>query len=132
MEKAKRRLWENRGETIAETLISVLIGALALVMLAGSITSSSNLVNRSKHMVSQYIDLNEKLVERPESLEGEAQGHMGSTTISFTEETGWSDEAAKMTIQPVEVTYYQNETFQNKPVVMYHLHRRTGTGRAKE
>ncbi|MBQ8110359.1 MAG: hypothetical protein IJ124_09405 [Clostridia bacterium] len=47
------------GESIGETLISLLISALALVMLAGAISSASNIINNSKTAMETYYGSDE-------------------------------------------------------------------------
>ena len=39
-----KKLRSRAGETITETLVSVLIGALALVMLAGAVSAASSVI----------------------------------------------------------------------------------------
>lgn len=48
------KLRGRAGESIAETLIALLISALALVMLAGAISSAANIVRTSKNWVSHH------------------------------------------------------------------------------
>ena len=49
-----RRLKRRSGESIGEVLISVLISAVALVMLASMITTSAGLVKTGKDKLQQY------------------------------------------------------------------------------
>jgi len=42
------------GESIGETLIALLISALALIMLAGAISSASRIVTRNKASMEEY------------------------------------------------------------------------------
>ena len=49
------KLRGKRGESIGETLIALLISSLALVMLAGAISSAANIVTRGKDvLVAKY------------------------------------------------------------------------------
>ena len=48
------KLRDRAGESIAETLVGLLISALALLMLAGALTSASNIVNKSKTAMEDY------------------------------------------------------------------------------
>ena len=53
--RAKAKLRSRKGETIAETLIALLIASLALLMLAGAVSAASNVVTKSKNaMISYY------------------------------------------------------------------------------
>lgn len=69
-EKVKGKLRSRAGESIGETLISLLISALALVMLAGAVSSAADIVKRSKKAMDQYYDANAKIV----ASEGEQFG----------------------------------------------------------
>ena len=52
----KRKLHSNAGESIGETLIAVLISALALVILAGAIGAASRIITRSNTAVKLHYD----------------------------------------------------------------------------
>ncbi|MBR6219536.1 MAG: hypothetical protein IKQ80_03100 [Clostridia bacterium] len=49
-----KKLRAKAGETLAETLIALLISALALMMLAGAITAASNVLSKSKNSMNTY------------------------------------------------------------------------------
>lgn len=49
-----RKLRSVRGETIAEVLVSTLIGALAVLMLAMAISVSSRIVAHNRASMDQY------------------------------------------------------------------------------
>lgn len=59
------KLKSTSGESIAETLIAVLIAAFALLMLAGTINSASNIITKSQNTLTEYYTSNNKLAERP-------------------------------------------------------------------
>lgn len=81
-EKTAGRIRSKAGETIAETLVAILIAALALVMLAGSITAAKNIIQNNRTAFNTYYAQNEILMKQSEST--------GSTTIALKEtgETG--------------------------------------------
>lgn len=55
-----RKLMSTSGESIAETLVAVLISAFALLMLAGTVNTASNLITNSQtSMKTYYNDYNE-------------------------------------------------------------------------
>ncbi len=57
MKKMFRKLRSRSGESIGETLVALLISALALVMLAAAITSATGIINRSNTAIEQrYAD----------------------------------------------------------------------------
>lgn len=59
IKRIKKKLCGNVGESIAETLVALLISALALVMLAGAISSAAKVIKDSKTAMDTY---NEKTV----------------------------------------------------------------------
>lgn len=97
----RRKLRSNRGETIGETLVALLISALALVMLAGAISSTANMINTSDKKMGVYYSKDAALVE-----------HSGTSTLTVTlTGTGVSEERS--------VKYDLNDAFNTKPVVSY-------------
>lgn len=52
----KRKLHSRAGESIGETLVAVLISALALVILAGAIGAATRIVTRSNAAVKTHYD----------------------------------------------------------------------------
>ena len=52
------KLLSQAGESIAETLVATLIAALALLMLAGAVSSAARMVNSSKAAVTEYYNSN--------------------------------------------------------------------------
>ena len=52
--RIKAKLRGKTGESIGETLIALLISALALMMLAGAVSSAANVVNRSRAAMNTY------------------------------------------------------------------------------
>ena len=106
MKKASRKLKSRAGESIAETLVALLISALALVMLAGAISSTANMITTSDKKMGEYYDLDDKLVRR---TEGD-----GTLNVTITlPGVGASPEVHS------NVNYYKNDAFASKPVVAY-------------
>ena len=102
-----KKIKSGVGETISETLIALLIAALALVMLAGAIAASSRVVNKGRDKLGSYYSVNNGLVNRSTS------NRVGSITIS--------DSASSSGIgsQSFSVAYYENNVFSNNPVIAY-------------
>ena len=48
------KIKNNSGESIAETLVAVLIAAFALLMLAGTVNTSTNLITRIQNKLEAY------------------------------------------------------------------------------
>lgn len=100
----RRKLRSNAGESIGETLVALLISALALVMLAGAISSTANMITTSAAKMGEYYDGDDVLVQQADSS-GTA------STITITGSDG--------TAQTRNVSCYTNSAFANKPVVAY-------------
>ena len=54
----------RRGETIAETLVSTLIASLAMVMFAGMVIASKNIIEDSNKKVIEYYKGFSELVNK--------------------------------------------------------------------
>ena len=103
--KVKTKLRSSRGESISETLVAVLISALALVMLAGAIATASRLVTSSRTKLGRYYDSNNAMVtmEHP-------NGYVDITISDGTKSVLLSS-----------VPYAHNTVFASNPVVAYKL-----------
>ena len=108
MKNEKKKICRQDGESISETLISLLVAALALVMLAGAVASSSNVITKSKDKMNSYYSANE-------ASDGVVKMTGGTSTGSIT----ITDTTSTMSPQSYNVYYYKNDTFSNNPVVAY-------------
>ena len=61
--KLKNKLKSKKGETITETLVSVLIAAAAMILFASMITSSQRILQKSEHIMDEYYDGETKMEE---------------------------------------------------------------------
>ena len=108
---AKKRLRNNAGESIAEVLIALLISSLALMILAGMITSTANMITKSKKVYGDYIAAEASLVDYTNSA--------GSGKVSFK----IGDAAYKLTDDSDDITvqYYTpgNDVLGHNKVVSY-------------
>lgn len=52
--KLKNKLKSKKGETITETLVSVLIAAAAMILFASMITSSQRILKKSERIMNDY------------------------------------------------------------------------------
>ena len=105
-----RRLKSRAGESIAETLIGLLIASLALVMLAGAIATATRLVLTSKDKMDRYY---------------EADGAMASHVSASARSSVTLTDADGTVNQTVPVEIYTNNVFAN-PVYAYTV--KTGEG----
>lgn len=76
--KAHLKLIDERGETIVETLISVLVSSLALLMMATAIGTSVNIVLQSRGRMERFYQDENTMVGS--SIEGTDSSSVGYTT----------------------------------------------------
>lgn len=86
--KLKNKLKSKKGETITETLVSVLIAAAAMILFASMITSSQRILQKSESIMNDYYA-------------GEAEME-AAMAVSGT--TGKSTTEVAMTAEGTEVT----------------------------
>ena len=65
-----RKLKNSRGESIAEVLVSLLIAAVALVMLASMITSATSMIDKARKSANVYYEAENDLVNAELSSTG--------------------------------------------------------------
>ena len=93
----KSKLRSRRGESLGEVMVGLLIGALALTMLAGCIATCARIVLTSSSRMSEYYGRNNLLEQR-----------------MFDEDEGVTRQSGRVNIQldgvdlaqPVDVYYY--------------------------
>lgn len=114
-----KKLTSQAGESIGETLVALLISALALVMLAGAVSAGMRVVTSSKEKMDGYYKVNNAVVARETSaptINGTAASGFGqgSLSVSITNflPTGQSIPAA---------AYWKNEQFSGVPVIAYSI-----------
>lgn len=105
--KAQRKIRQQSGETIAETLVALLISSIALMMLASMISATANLVTKSETKMGEYYTENAKL----ENSETSAK----TLTISITSE---GEDGIRLNMTVEDVPYQTNSVF-SKTVVAY-------------
>lgn len=118
-----KKLKNRRGETLAETLVAMLIATLAMMILAGAIGTASNLVARSRTWMENYAKKNLALERR--GADYDFRGKVQFTLLKDPEhpEKGHAELGdLPMFEDGVEVYYYVNnvigEDFQH-PVIAY-------------
>ena len=107
MKKLRKKLKSRSGETLTETLVALLIAALALTMLAGAIAASSNVINKSRERLDQYYTENE-------TSSGVVRRESGTVV-----ENGMTITAEGISSQSYNIAYNRNNIFGNMPVVAY-------------
>ena len=113
---ANNKVKNNAGESISETLVSVLISALALVMLAGAITTATRIVKNSRTKLEAYYKANEIMAEMPTSSSDSSVEVLSTgKTIRFIES---GNDAASET-ENYNIVMYNNKVFSDKIVTEY-------------
>lgn len=116
MDKLKRKLRSRAGESLAEVLVSTLIAVLALMILAGLISSTNKMVVRSKKLTEDYVTAANLMAEQSSSgataeLTFYVDGTAGETAVKLTD--GSEDD------KKIDVTCYTNSTIGGIPVTAY-------------
>ncbi len=109
-----KKLRDHSGETIAETLIALLVSALALVMLAGAIGTAARVVTTSENTMQAYYLANNDLA---------TPGDSGGTNYSEKTTKGSAqikiDKKIANETTGFPVRYAKNPVLGGKPVVAY-------------
>lgn len=110
MSRIKKKLRSRVGESLAETLVAVLVIAIALTMLAGMISATASMVMTTREKMKVYYKENIKL-EKLESTVGEE----GKINLSIGEAKG----TETINITKITVTAVTNNEFEKTPVIAY-------------
>ena len=114
------KLSNQSGETIAETLVALLIASLALVMLAGAVSSAMNTVTRSKNTMDDYYTVNNALVVRSTAAPTKDGMTVNTTNGDYTGELTVSVPDLKHdNTAGIKVTYWKNEQISGTQVITY-------------
>ena len=109
------KLNSRAGESIAETLIALLISALALVMLAGAVSSAANVVTKSKKAMAEYYAADAILAQRPASVT-DANVTKASATVKIAKSSGDGGRSVNVSYDCVS---FRNTRLSAKPVISY-------------
>ena len=107
--KIKARVRSLAGETIAETLVALLISSLALLMLAGAVSSAVRIVLRSENKLEAYYKKDENV----------AAHNTKTGTISVTLKEDTDDLSEKIGPFSYTENYYLNDEFGRAAVISY-------------
>lgn len=97
MKQIRNKIRSRAGESLAEVLVALLVATLALMILAGMITSTTSIVKASESKMGDYYAENAKL----ENISGT------NTTVTITV----TDDATVTHAFDVSLNYYQNQVF---------------------
>ena len=95
MKQIRNKIRSRAGESLAEVLVALLVATLALMILAGMISSTTSIVKASESKMGDYYAENAKL----ENISGT------NTTVTIT------DGATVTHAFDVSLNYYQNQVF---------------------
>ena len=113
-ERTAGKLLRGRGESITEVLVALLISAIALLMLAGMISSSSKMLFESERNIKSYVEGENLLADQG------ASSLTGSVSVKDESGTLWrlTDEHGSTGI---DVLYFENRTLGKMSVVSYRV-----------
>ena len=111
-----KKISSQAGETIGETLVALLISALALVMLAGAVSAAMRVVTSSKAHIDAYYQVNNAVVARATS----------APTVNGTEASGFGTGTLNISVSnllPAETiapqAYWKNTQLSGVSVIVY-------------
>ena len=104
-----KKLRSRAGETISETLVSLLVASLALVMLAGAIAAATRVIVKSKNKLDSYYGESNTVAEQnsDDAKEG--------LTIQVEWGGGMKEQLT------YNAYYYENDEFTSTPVISYQI-----------
>ena len=99
------KLKSKKGESITEVLVALLISALAIVLLAGMVNASTNMILKSKDKMEKYANAENSVVERNgnEPATGTVTFKIGENKIRLNDDNNGT------TDNEVSVEYYTND-----------------------
>ena len=120
------KLRSNAGESIGETLVALVISALALAMLAGVIATASRIIDVQKNKLDDYYRANEFLV-----IQAAGEGTVGTVVIEGSETNVVEDDQGQQETSTtsfdikdgIAIEYYANDKLKidGDPVYSYKL-----------
>ncbi len=121
--KLLEKLRSRRGESIAEVLVAMLISAVALVLLASMIVSSSRLILRSRDRMAEYDAANNALAVMSADEDDDADDLLivrtGTVQVKDTANTAVNLTGASGA--GISVKVYENKGYGGKSVIAYKI-----------
>lgn len=108
----KAKLQSEKGESISETLIALLISSLALLMLAGAVTAGTRVITESVKKMDTYYVNESNMVNR-----------IGSSPIGIkiVLKASGPEETFTLSNLPISVQCCNNDTFGHSIVYSYYV-----------
>lgn len=115
-DRVVKTIRSQAGESIAETLIALLVASLALVMLAGAISAGASVVEKGRDAIKHYYNNTEYIMNHEGEHDEDKTGNgTDAITIKDTSDTGTVSDIS------TSISYYYNKTFGKTPVVTYRI-----------
>ena len=106
--KLRDKLRSGAGESLIETLVSMLVASAALLMLGGAITSATRMVTKSRDTLERYYANESILASMEDGTDSDTDRRLtvspGTVTVNGT---------------PCPVVFYVNSEFAQTPVISY-------------
>lgn len=124
--KAIRKLKQRSGESLTEVLVALLIGTLALAMLASMIGSTTRLIRQSQETMEAYYARTAELATKTgSSTEGYATVSVGGSTWHLEVDHG----GASADSGRISISYFINTNAgSGTPVISYEKKEAGGDG----
>lgn len=102
------KLLSKAGETLTETMVALLIASLGLVILAGAVSTTTRIVQRSEGVLESYYDLNNEVAQQPNKTDGNLTIQIKPVSGNYLSENSFNTKG------------YTNSYFTKTPIVSYH------------
>ncbi len=109
IKKLNSKFRTEKGESIAEVLVALLISSVGLVMLAAMISSSVKMLQQSKTGLFDYVEAENSIVEQSGGESGSIIIKSGDAKISLTDTSG----------DPIQVHYFVETVNSTHNIVSY-------------
>ncbi len=113
-EELRAKLFGQTGETLTESLVSLLISSLSILMLATAISAAFGMINASRTKLSTYYQKNNDVVAEASSGSSGATATSGNVQIKEIKDDGTGTQMANLL-----VTYVTNSDGGATSVVSY-------------
>ena len=116
-ERLKKKLRSTAGESLVEVLVSLLIAAMAILLLGQAVGVSVRMVRQSEDALEDYYTANNVLSARPGTA-GDADVSMGEAEVVIT----WAGTGNSVSLgTDITVEYYVNQSAAGDVVISYGL-----------
>lgn len=112
-DSSRKKINNQRGESIFEVLVALLISSLALTMLAAMISSAASLVKKSEAVTTNYV-LDGNRFATMDSGDADAEGKVTFSIVTKGSDDSETTIPMKLTdndaVIPIDALYYTNDT----------------------